>query len=27
LGRVIGYGVTLALQEGLSVEDVTGLLG
>ena len=27
LGRVIGYGVTLALQEGLSVEDVTGVLG
>lgn len=27
LGRVIGYGVTLTLQEGLSVEDVTGLLG
>lgn len=27
LGRVIGYGVTLALQEGLNVEDVTGLLG
>ena len=27
LGRVIGYGVTLALQESLSVEDVTGLLG
>ena len=27
LGRVIGYGVTLALQEGLSVEEVTGLLG
>ena len=27
LGRVIGYGVTLSLQEGLSVEDVTGLLG
>lgn len=27
LGRVIGYGVTLALQEGLSVENVTGLLG
>lgn len=27
LGRVIGYGVTLALQEGLSVEGVTGLLG
>lgn len=27
LGRVIGYGVTLALQEGLSVKDVTGLLG
>lgn len=27
LGRVIGYGVTLALQEGLSVQDVTGLLG
>lgn len=27
LGRVIGYGVTLALQDGLSVEDVTGLLG
>ena len=27
LGRVIGYGVTLALQKGLSVEDVTGLLG
>ncbi len=27
LSRVIGYGVTLALQEGLTVEDVTGLLG
>jgi len=27
LGRVIGYGVTLALQEGLSVQDVAGLLG
>ena len=27
LGRVIGYGVTLALQKGLNVEDVTGLLG
>ena len=27
LGRLIGYGVTLALQNGLSVEDVTGLLG
>ena len=27
LGRVIGYGVTLALQQGLTVEDVTGLLG
>ena len=27
LGRVIGYGVTLALQEGLSVEEVMGLLG
>lgn len=27
LGRVIGYGVTLALQPGLSVEDITGLLG
>ena len=27
LGRLIGYGVSLALQEGLSVEDVTGLLG
>lgn len=27
LGRLIGYGVTLALQKGLTVEDVTGLLG
>ena len=27
LGRLIGYGITLALQEGLTVEDVTGLLG
>ena len=27
LGRVIGYAVTLALQEGLSVADITGLLG
>lgn len=27
LGRLIGYGITLALQEGLSVEDITGLLG
>lgn len=27
LSRVIGYAVTLALQEGLTIEDVTGLLG
>ena len=27
LGRLIGYGISLGLQEGLSVEDVTGLLG
>ena len=27
LSRLIGYGINLALQEGLSVEDVTALLG
>jgi len=27
IGRLLGYGVTLALQPSLSVEDVTGLLG
>lgn len=27
LGRVMGYGITLALQKGLTIEDVTGLLG
>ena len=27
LSRLIGYSITLALQEGLSVEDITGLLG
>lgn len=27
LSRLIGYGITLALQEGLTVEDITGLLG
>ena len=27
LGRLIGYGITLALQPNLTVEDVTGLLG
>ena len=27
LGRLIGYGITLALQPHLTVEDVTGLLG
>ena len=27
LGRVIGYGITMALQKGLTVEDITGLLG
>ena len=27
LGRLIGYGISLGLQEGLQVEDVTGLLG
>lgn len=26
LGRLIGYGITAALQPGLSVEDITGLL-
>lgn len=27
LSRVIGYGITLALQKGLTVEDITGLIG
>lgn len=27
LSRLIGYAITLALQEGLTVEDITGLLG
>ena len=27
LGRIVGYGITLALQRGLTLEDVTGLLG
>ena len=27
LSRLIGYGITLALQEGLTVEEITGLLG
>lgn len=27
LGRMVGYGITLALQRGLTLEDVTGLLG
>lgn len=27
LSRLIGYGISLALQEGLTVEDVTGLIG
>lgn len=27
LGRMVGYAVTLALQRGLTLEDVTGLLG
>ena len=27
LGRLIGYGITLALQPALTLEDVTGLLG
>ena len=27
LSRLIGYGITLALHEGLTVEDITGLLG
>lgn len=27
LSRVIGYGITLALQNGLTVEDITGLIG
>ena len=27
LSRLIGYGISLALQRGLSVEDITGLLG
>lgn len=27
LSRILGYGITLALQDGLSVEDITGLLG
>ena len=27
LGRLMGYGITMALQEGLTVEDITGLLG
>ena len=27
LGRIVGYGITLALQRGLTLEDVTGLMG
>lgn len=27
LSRLIGYGITLALQNGLTVEDITGLIG
>ena len=27
LARILGYGINACLQEGLSVEDVTGLLG
>lgn len=27
LSRLMGYGITMALQPGLSVEDITGLLG
>ena len=27
LSRLIGYSITLALQEGLTVEDITGLIG
>lgn len=27
LGRIVGYGITLALQRGLTLEDITGLLG
>lgn len=27
LGRLLGYGITLALQPSLTVEDITGLLG
>ena len=27
LGRIVGYGVTLALQPQLNIEDITGLLG
>ena len=27
LSRLIGYGISLALQRGLSIEDITGLLG
>lgn len=27
LSRIMGYGITMALQEGLTVEDITGLLG
>ena len=27
LSRLIGYGITLALQPALTLEDVTGLLG
>ena len=27
LGRMVGYGITLALQRSLTLEDVTGLLG
>ena len=27
LSRLIGYGISLALQRGLTVEDITGLIG
>ena len=27
LSRLLGYGLNLALQEGLTLEDVTALLG
>ena len=27
LGRLVGYGISAALQPQLSVEDITGLLG